>query len=291
MNPPSPMPTHPPVPGATVRLDAHQHFWRYSADEYPWIPRGSALERDWLPHDLDALQRPLGLDGSIAVQARQCVAESDWLLGLADANPRIRGVVGWVDLRSPDVGRDLARLARHPKFVGVRHVVQDEPEDDFILGAAFMDGIRRLPEFGLRYDLLVFPRQLPATLRFVERFPGQPFVLDHIAKPFIKDGVLDPWRQHIRALASFPNVVCKVSGMVTEADHARWTPDDFKPYLDVVVEAFGPRRLMFGSDWPVCRLAASYEAVEGLVRNHFRGWSAEDQAAFWGGTCAAFYGV
>ena len=273
------------------RLDSHQHFWRYSPEEYPWIPRGSALERDWLPHDLAALQRPLGLEGSIAVQARQSVAESDWLLGLADADPRIRGVVGWVDLRSPDVGRDLARLARHPKFMGVRHVVQDEPEDDFILGASFVEGLRRLPEFDLTYDLLVFPRQLPATLRLVERLPGQAFVLDHIAKPFIKAAKIDPWRDHIRALAAFPNVVCKVSGMVTEADHGGWKADDFKPYLDVVVEAFGARRLMFGSDWPVCLLAGSYQAVEGLVRDHFRGWDAQDQAAFWGGTCAAFYGV
>ena len=273
------------------RLDSHQHFWRYSPEEYPWIPRGSALERDWLPHDLAALQRPLGLEGSIAVQARQSVAESDWLLGLADADPRIRGVVGWVDLRSPDLGRDLARLARHPKFMGVRHVVQDEPEDDFILGASFVEGLRRLPEFDLTYDLLVFPRQLPATVRLVERFPGQAFVLDHIAKPFIKAGTIHPWRDHTQALAAFPTVVCKVSGMVTEADHGGWKPDDFKPYLDVVVEAFGPRRLMFGSDWPVCLLAGSYEAVEGLVRDHFRGWDAQDQAAFWGGTCASFYGV
>lgn len=287
-----------PAPGPAAhgvapvaRLDAHQHFWRYSPEEYPWIPRGSALERDWLPHDLDALQKPLGFGGSIAVQARQSLAESDWLLGLADANPRIRGVVGWVDLRSADVGRDLARLARHPKFVGVRHVVQDEPEDDFLLGAAFMEGIRRLPEFGLAYDLLIYPRQLPATLRFVERFPGQPFVLDHVAKPLIKAGVVQPWADHIRALAQFPNVTCKVSGMVTEADHAGWRPDDFKPYLDVVVEAFGPGRLMFGSDWPVCLLAGSYESVEGLVRGHFRGWGAAEQEAFWGGTCAAFYGV
>ena len=273
------------------RLDSHQHFWRYSPEEYPWIPAGSALGRDWLPHDLDALQKPLGLDGSIAVQARQSLAESDWLLGLADANPRVRGVVGWVDLRSPDVGRDLARLARHPKFVGVRHVVQDEPEDDFILGAAFMEGIRRLREFDLAYDILIYPRQLPATLRLVERFPDQPFVLDHIAKPFIKRGTIQPWANHIRALSQFPNVLCKVSGMVTEADHDRWKPEDFAPYLDVVAEVFGPGRLMFGSDWPVCRLAASYEAVEGLVRDHFRGWGAREQAAFWGGNCAAFYGV
>lgn len=278
-------------PATGLRLDAHQHFWRYGATQYPWIPPGSPLQRDWLPADLAVLQAPLGLDGSIVVQARQSLAESNWLLGLADADPRIRGVVGWVDLRSPDVGRDLARLARHPKFVGVRHVVQDEPEDDFILGTAFMEGIRRLRDFDLAYDILIFPGQLPATLRFVERFPDQPFVLDHIAKPHIKEGSLQPWADQIKALARFPNVVCKVSGMVTEADHAGWKPADFTPYLEVVMEAFGPGRLMFGSDWPVCRLAASYEAVEGLVRDHVRGWDAMDQAAFWGGTCSAFYGV
>jgi L-fuconolactonase len=274
-----------------MRIDSHQHFWRYCAAEYPWIPAGTSLERDWLPQDLDALQKPLGFDGSVAVQARQSITESDWLLGLADAAPRILGVVGWVDLRSARVADDLERLARHPRFVGVRHVVQDEPDDAFLLRPDFLRGISLLRDFDLTYDLLVYPRQLPAVLRFVERFPSQPFVLDHLAKPFIKAGTLEPWKTQIRELAGFPNLLCKVSGMVTEADHAGWKAADFDPFLDTVFETFGPQRLMFGSDWPVCQLAASYEQVEGLVRNRVRGWSPADQAAFWGGNCARFYGL
>ncbi|MFM8359520.1 MAG: amidohydrolase family protein, partial [Verrucomicrobiota bacterium] len=217
-----------------MRLDSHQHFWRYDAAQYPWIPAGSPLQQDWLPHALAALQGPLGLDGSIAVQARQSIAESDWLLGLADADPRIRGVVGWVDLRSGSVGADLQRLARHPKFVGVRHVVQDEPDDRFLLRPDFQRGLALLEPLHLAYDLLLFPRQLPAAIELVGRFPRQPFVLDHLTKPFIRDGTLDPWRDQIRELARFPHVQCKVSGMVTEADHRQWKPADFRPYLDVV---------------------------------------------------------
>jgi len=274
-----------------MKIDSHQHFWRYSAAEYPWIPAGSALQRDWLPADLAGLQRPLDFDGSIAVQARQSLAESDWLLGLADADARVLGVVGWVDLRSGTVDADLERLARHPKFVGVRHVVQDEPDDAFLLRPDFLEGIRRLEVYGLTYDILIYPRQLAAALEFVRRFPRQPFVLDHIAKPYIRAGMISPWREQIRELAQFPNVLCKVSGMITEADHAGWKAEDFRPYLDVVTEAFTPSRLMFGSDWPVCRLAGSYEAVEGLVRNHVRGWTPSELAGFWGGNCARFYGV
>lgn len=274
-----------------MRLDSHQHFWRYTQEEYGWIPPGTPLERDWLPADLDQLQKPLGFDGSIAVQARQCLAESDWLLGLADGNPRVRGVVGWVDLRSDSVATDLERLARHPRFVGVRHVVQDEPDDRFLLRPDFLRGVDQLREFGLTYDVLIYPRQLPAAIEFVGQFPDQPMVLDHIAKPFIKAGTLSPWREQIRELARFPHLLCKVSGMVTEADPLHWKADDFRPYLETVFEAFGPSRLMFGSDWPVCRLAATYEQVDGLVQDYVRGWSQESLAAFWGGNCARFYGV
>ena len=244
-----------------MKLDSHQHFWRYDAAQYPWIPAGSPLQRDWLPADLAALQGPLGFGGSIAVQARQSLAESHWLLGLADADPRILGVVGWVDLQSDSVEESLAMLAAHPKFVGVRHVVQDEPDDRFLLRPAFLRGLGRLRAHGLTYDLLVYPRQLPAAIEVVRQFPEQPFVLDHIAKPLIRDGMVSPWREQIRELARFPNVCCKVSGMVTEADHRSWKPDQFHPYLDVVLEAFGPGRLLFGSDWPVCLLAASYPEV------------------------------
>lgn len=272
-----------------MKLDAHQHFWRYDPVQYPWIPPQSALARDWLPRDLAALQQPLGLSGSIAVQARQSLAESDWLLGLADADDRVHGVVGWVDLRSERVADELLRLARHPKFVGVRHVVQDEPDDRFLLRPEFLRGVKTLKNFGLTYDILIFPKQLPAAIEFVTQFPEQPFVLDHIAKPLIGDGQLSPWDQQLRELARFPYVMCKLSGMITEADHHHWKPDDFRRYLDIVVEAFGPQRLMWGSDWPVCLLAGSYEQVWRLIDDYVAGWSIEDRQALFGENCARFY--
>lgn len=289
MNPP-----HSSSPARGLRLDAHQHFWRYSAGQYPWIPPGSLLQRDWLPSDLAALQAPLGLDGSIVVQARQSLAESNWLLGLADADPRIRGVVGWVDLQHDRIEDSLAELAAHPKFVGVRHVVQDEPDERFMLRPAFLRGLDCLKQFGLRYDLLIYPQQLPAALEVVRQFPEQPFVLDHLAKPFIRDGLISPWREQILELAQFPHVLCKVSGMVTEARHLGWDPADFRPYLEAVFAAFGEDRLMFGSDWPVCLLAGSYEQVFRLAEDYVVNaakYSAAAQAKFFGGNCARFYGI
>lgn len=274
-----------------MKIDAHQHFWHYDAAQYPWIPTGSALHRNWLPADLAAIQSPLGFAGSVAVQARQVVAESDWLMGLADADPTVKAVVGWVDLRNPDVARDLERLARHPKFAGVRHVVQEEPDDLFMVRPEFMRGIAQLAALGLTYDILIFPKQLPAALELVAKFPDQPFVLDHIAKPHIKDGTLSPWREQIRELAASGNVMCKVSGMVTEADHGAWKAADFRPYLDVVFEAFGEERIMWGSDWPVCLFAASYEQALRLVDDYTGGLSAGQKAAVFGGNCARFYGI
>jgi L-fuconolactonase len=272
-----------------MKLDSHQHFWKYDPAQYPWIPKETPLHRDWLPADLAPLLAAAGLDGCIAVQARQTLEESRWLLELVDAAPIIQGVVGWVDLRSERVGEQLTALATHPKFRGVRHVVQDEPDVNFLLGADFQRGLGHLHHFGLCYDLLVFPRQLPAAIKLVERFPEQPFVLDHIAKPPIKEHTLSPWREQIRELARAPHVMCKVSGMVTEADHGAWKAEDFKPYLDVVAEAFGPHRLMFGSDWPVCLLAGSYERVFGLVDEYFSKLPAAARAAIFGGNAARFY--
>ncbi len=274
-----------------MKLDAHQHFWRYSAEEYPWIPVGSALQRDWLPGDLEALQRPLGFDGSIAVQARQSVQESSWLLQLADADPRIHGVVGWVDLRDEAVDDVLAELASHRRFVGVRHVVQDEPDDRFLVRSEFVRGLRKLAAHRLTYDLLIYPHQLPAAIELVRLLPEQPFVLDHLAKPQIKAGELSPWGEQIRELAQSPNVWCKVSGVVTEADWHSWKPSDFTPYFEVALEAFGPGRMMFGSDWPVCQLAADYSAVHELASTAWTGLSADELAAVWGGNCARFYGL
>ncbi|EDY22212.1 amidohydrolase 2 [Chthoniobacter flavus Ellin428] len=275
-----------PVP---MKLDSHQHFWSYDARQYPWIAPGSPLQRDWLPPDLAPLLSAAGLEGCIAVQARQTIDESHWLLELAEHHSIIKGVVGWVDLRSPDVERDLAALAPHPKFCGVRHVVQDEPDVNFMLGEEFQRGIGKLRAFKLTYDILVYPRQLPAAITLAKRFPEQPFVLDHIAKPPIMDGTLSPWREQIRELAKAPNVLCKVSGMVTEADLAAWKPADFKPFLDVVFEAFGEDRVMYGSDWPVCLRAASYAQVHTLVDDYTRQMGATAREQFFGGNATKFY--
>lgn len=275
-----------------MRIDAHQHFWTYSAAEYPWIGPGmERLARDYLPPDLAPLVAAEGIDGSVAVQARQSVAESRWLLELAAAHPLVKGVVGWVDLRSDRVGDDLRVLAANPTFVGVRHVVQDEPDPRFVLGEGFIRGLRQLRQHGLTYDLLLYPSQLPAAIELVELLPEQPFVVDHLAKPRIVAGEIDGWGRDIRAIARHDNVCCKVSGMVTEAVRRGWKRDDFTPYLDVVLEAFGPERLMFGSDWPVCLLAGEYADVAAIPRDYFSRLSTTEQRMIWGDTAAGFYGL
>jgi L-fuconolactonase len=274
-----------------MKLDSHQHFWKYDEGQYGWIPKGSPLQRDWLPADLRPLLERAGLDGSIAVQARQTIEESRWLLELADANPLIKGVVGWVDLRSETVEKQLDQFSKHPKFVGVRHVVQDEPDDEFMMRPEFLRGIEWLKQFGLRYDILIFPKQLPAAIELVKRFPDQPFVLDHLAKPQIKDRIISPWREQVRELAKFPNLTCKVSAMITEADWEKWKPVDFRPYLDVVFSSFGEDRLMYGSDWPVALFAGSYERVYDLVNDYIEPLTSTAKAKFLGGNAARFYGL
>lgn len=275
-----------------MRIDAHQHFWKYSAEGYPWIGTGmERLARDRLPVDLAPLAAAEGIGGTVAVQARQSLEESRWLLELADADPLIRGVVGWVDLRSTHVEDQLRAFAEHPKFVGVRHVVQDEPDPRFLLGDSFLHGIRKLATFGLTYDLLLYPQQLPAAAEFVGRFPEQPFVLDHLAKPRIKTGELDPWRHDLRALAAHGHVLCKLSGMVTEADWRGWKRADFTPYLEVALETFGPKRLMIGSDWPVCTLAAEYAETIGIVTDFLAPLTASERDAILGGNAARFYAL
>ena len=275
-----------------MRIDAHQHFWNYSAAEYPWIGAGlERLARDYLPSDLEPLLAAKQIDGSVAVQARQSVEESLWLLALAKAHPLVKGVVGWVDLRSDRVGDDLRVLAANPTFVGVRHVVQDEPDPRFVLGEGFIRGLRQLRQHGLTYDLLLYPSQLPAAIELVGLLPEQPFVVDHLAKPRIATGEIADWERDIRAIARHDNVCCKVSGMVTEAVRRGWKRDDFTPYLDVVLEAFGPERLMFGSDWPVCLLAGEYADVAAIPRDYFSRLSATEQRMIWGDTAAGFYGL
>jgi L-fuconolactonase len=273
-----------------MKIDSHQHFWNYSATEYPWIGSGmERLARDYLPAELATVAGAEGVEGSVAVQARQSLAESRWLLGLAEANPFIRGVVGWVDLRSDGVAAALAELAAHDKFVGVRHVVQDEPDPRFLLGTDFVRGVRQLHPLGLVYDLLLYPQQLPAAVELVGMLPEQPFVLDHLAKPRIKAAEIQPWRRDIEALAKHGNVCCKVSGMVTEAAWRGWKSADCTPYLDVALEAFGPRRLLFGSDWPVCLLSGEYAEVAGIVRDFTGTLSATEQDWIWGGNATRVY--
>jgi len=279
-----------------MNIDSHQHFWSYSVAEYPWI--GPGMERlacDYLPVDLEAPAAAAGIGGTVAVQARQTLEETRWLLDLAEHNSLIRGVVGWVDLRSVHGDSQLREFVARKKFVGVRHVVQDEPDPRFLLGEEFFRGLKQLHPFGLTYDLLLYPQQLPAAVELAASLPEQPFVLDHLAKPRIatwtKPGDLHAWRNDIEALARHENVCCKLSGLVTEAAWRRWRPADFTPYLDVALAAFGPERLMFGSDWPVCLLSGDYAEVAGISKDFCARLSAAEQAAIWGGTATRFYGL
>jgi L-fuconolactonase len=252
-----------------MRVDAHQHFWMYDRVDYDWISDDmSVLQRDFLPADLAPLLASRGFDGCIAVQARQSLRETEWLLDLADAHPFILGVVGWVDLCSPHVGDQLDAFATRRKLVGIRHIVQAEPDDDFLLRADFCRGIALLDARHLAYDILVYPKHLNVAERFARRFPNQRFVLDHLAKPPIAAGELEPWARDVRALAALDHVSCKLSGMVTEADWRTWTPAQIEPYLDTAMEAFGPARVMMGSDWPVCTLAADYGTTVDLVLDY-----------------------
>lgn len=277
---------------ATQKIDAHQHFWQYNPAAHVWMTdEMAALKRDHLPEDLEPLLARLGFDGCIAVQAAQNLEETRWLLELAERNDFIRGVVGWVDLCSPELEAQLAQFASHPRLVGVRHIVQDEPDDNFLLRDDFQHGIARLSELALTYDVLIYPRQLPAAIKLVGRFPQQPFVLDHIAKPAIAEGKLTPWEDGVRELARLPNICCKLSGMVTEARWKQWQRQDFHRYLDVVFDAFGPDRLMIGSDWPVCTLSAEYESAMRIVIDYIGQFTPAIQNGILGGNCARFYGV
>jgi L-fuconolactonase len=270
-------------------IDSHQHFWLYNAARYGWIDDSMRpLQRDYLPEDLQPLLRAAGLEASIAVQARQDDEETAWLIELASGHPFIAGVVGWVDLRADDVEQRLERVGHAPCLVGLRHVVQAEP-DGFLDGPAFRRGVAALGRYDLAYDILIYARQLPEAARFASAFPQQRFVLDHLGKPDIRSGEMDRWRRDLRALAALPHVWCKLSGLVTEADWQAWTPAQLRPYLDTALEAFGPARLMFGSDWPVCTVAATYTQVLALVRDAIAEYSADEQARMLGGTAEQVY--
>jgi L-fuconolactonase len=277
---------------AKTKIDTHQHFWKYNDRDYVWMTAGMGkLRRDHLPTDLSSLMGRAGITATVAVQARQSLTESTWLLQLADEFPFIRAVVGWVDLCGDHLVEQLEQFARHPKFRGVRHVVHDEADDNFMLRESFLNGLRQLKRFGLTYDLLLFPRHLPVACEMVKRFPDQPFVLDHIAKPPVRAREMEPWARDLKRLAEFANVSCKISGLVTEADWNSWKTRDFEPYLDVVLSAFGPRRLMIGSDWPVCTLAADYASVIKLETDYIARLSDEEQNAILRKNPIEFYSI
>jgi L-fuconolactonase len=250
-----------------------------------------ALRRDFLPDDLSRETSAAGVDGVVSVQARQTVEETRWLLDLAAKHDFIRGVVGWVPLASPDVERELERFAVDPKLRAVRHVVQDEPDDNFILRDDFNDGVAKLRRFDLRYDILIFERHLPQTIAFVDRHPNQVFVLDHVAKPKVREGIVDPWHQNLCTLARRENVYCKLSGLVTEADWLAWSPTNLRPYVDAALDAVGPQRLMFGSDWPVCLLASRYEDWLATVTEITSALSPGEQQRVLGDTAVEAYNL
>jgi len=276
-----------------MRLDAHQHFWKYNPSDYEWISDAMPqLKRDFLSNDLAPLLQSNNFDGCIAVQARQTAFENDFLLNLAKDHNIIKAVVGWVDLQSPDLERRLHYYQQFPVLKGFRHIVQDEPDDQFLLKKSFIEGVQQLNKFGFTYDVLVYEKHLPVVIKFLKYFDNQSFVLDHIGKPNIKNPVNENWKNAMYALAQYPNLYCKISGMVTEAAWHHWAVEDFKPYLEIVFDAFGAERVMVGSDWPVCLLATKdYNSVIGIVENFTKGFSEPEKEKIFGANAARFYNL
>jgi len=272
------------------RIDSHQHFWKYSVEEYGWIDdRMSILRRDFLPENLFAELGEAGVQSAISVQARQSLAETRWLLELARANSYISGVVGWAPLTDPGLEPILEELAADEKLLGMRHLLQDEPANELMESGEFHRGVARLSRYGLRYDILIYERHLRQAIAFVDRHPNQIFILDHAAKPRIAAGVIEPWARLIKELARRTNVYCKVSGMVTEANWENWTALDLAPYLHTVLEAFGPRRLMFGSDWPVMLATSTYTRWVETVEAWTETLSRDEQEQIWAATAMEAY--
>ena len=269
-------------------LDSHVHFWRYNPDDYAWIDDAmTPLRRDFMPDDGFAVMRPAGIDACVAVQVRQTLDETRWMLQLAERYPFIVGVIGWLDLRADDLDTQIESLT-HPKLLGFRHIVQAET-DDFLLDERFRRGVARLARHGLTYDILIYARQMPAAIGFASVLPEVRFVLDHLGKPDVRRGGFDSWRRDLDRMAALPNVCAKLSGLVTEADWTRWTIEDLHRYVNAAIDAFGPERLMIGSDWPVCTLAGQYDEVLDVVRTAISGRPAEEQDAILGGTAQRFW--
>jgi L-fuconolactonase len=275
-----------------LRIDSHQHFWKYDAVNYDWINEEmSLLRKDFSPIDLKPILDENGIDGCVAVQAQQSQVENDFLLEYAGKYDFIKGVVGWVDLQSEKIEEQLLHYQQFKKLKGFRHVLQGEPVRDLMLKPEFKRGISYLNKYGFTYDILIFPDQLNFCRELVKELQEQPFVIDHIAKPYIRDKKIEEWQNDITAIAQYENVYCKISGMVTEADWKAWKKEDFAPYLDVVVNAFGTNRIMFGSDWPVCLVGGSYKEILSIVRDYFSSFSKQEQDAFFGGNASKFYNL
>lgn len=273
-------------------VDSHHHLWKYNDRDYVWMDEHmEILKRDYLPAELRQKMVAGGVTQTVVVQARQSLAETNWLLDLANKSSFIGGVVGWVDLCRKDIEEVLEKYSPFRKLKGVRHVVHDEPDDEFMARDDFRHGISALKEFGLSYDLLLFPKHLPLACQLAEEFPDQAFVIDHMAKPRIRKQLLEPWKSDISCISQLPNVYCKLSGMITEADWKNWKTEDFYPYLDHLFEQFSHERLMVGSDWPVCRLAGEYEKVMQIVPQYMsnRGFSTQDQEQVFKNTAIHFY--
>ncbi|WP_224996423.1 amidohydrolase [Cesiribacter sp. SM1] len=272
-------------------VDAHNHYWQYNSVEFGWMgAEHESIKRDFLPHHLASELEKHNITATVAVQARESMEENSFLLALAAQHSVVKGVVGWADFRADTFEQDLHLIAEHPKLVGLRHFVQSRPEG-YMLQESFQRGIAALKALGLTYDILIGHHQLPEALKLVALFPDQKFVLDHIAKPPVRAGELEPWKTNISRMAAHPQLYCKISGMVTEADWQHWQEDQIKPYLDVVFEAFGPDRLMYGSDWPVCLLAAPYQRVIGLVKGYIQQLSLTEQEKIMGGNARSFYNL
>lgn len=275
-----------------MTIDAHQHFWKYKPTKHAWINNSmSVIRKDFMPVDLKKEYDENDIDGCVAVQADQTLEETNFLLWLSGKNKFIKGVVGWVDLRDDKIDKVLEEYSQHEKVKGFRHIVQGETDHNFLLRPTFLNGIASLEKFGYTYDILVFPHQLGAVLEFVKRFPSQKFVIDHIAKPYIKDGYYDGWAVLMKEIAKQENVYCKLSGMTTEADYKLWTPAQITPYMDLVLSAFGSDRVMFGSDWPVCLVAGEYAEVKRLVTDFISKLSLIEQAKIMGTNAIQFYNL
>lgn len=275
-----------------LKIDAHQHFWHYDPVRHDWISEDMAvIRRDFLPEDLFPVLQKNKIDGCIAVQADQTEKETDFLLGLADKHQFIKGVVGWVDLQSAGIENRLQHYSQYPAFKGVRHILQGEAQRDLMLQPAFLNGIGQLEQYKFTYDILIFPDQLKFVPELAGRFPGIKFVIDHLAKPDIKGQDIQIWKQDLERVAQYQNVCCKISGMVTEASFNQWQQDDFVPYLDTVVSCFGVKRVMYGSDWPVCLAAATYAEVLGIVADYFHDFSSAEQELIFGDNAASFYNL